>query len=362
MSSSTVEQPTAAAGQAEPSPQSSRRHPGVAILGLAVFLVITALGALTLGRYAVPLNETLRILLSFLIDIRPTWYEAEWSAVVDVRLPRVLLSCIVGASLALAGATMQAVFQNPLASPQMLGVSAGASFGGVLTILLGLGGFSLVFGSFLGGVVALALVLGVARLAPGAPLLVLVLAGTVVGAMFNAFVSFITYIADPDGELPSIVFWLMGSLAGADQTKVGIAAIPALVGAVVVFLLRWRMNILALGDEDARSLGIDPTRTRVLLLAVVALMVAGSVAVGGVIGWVGLVIPHLVRMLLGQDNRWVIPGSALLGASYLTLIDTLSRTMTSAELPLGILTAVIGAPFFVFLLIRNRNTLWSSRD
>lgn len=360
MSSSTVNPEAPEVTRAKPARR--RRHPAMAIAGLSVLLLVIAVGALTVGRYGVPLNETLRILLSSVINLEQTWYDSEWSAVIDVRLPRVLLSCIVGASLAMSGATMQAVFQNPLASPQMLGVSAGASFGGVLTILLGLGSLSLVAGSFLGGVLALAIVLAVARLAPGASLLVLVLAGTVVGAMFNAFVSFLTYVADPDGELPSIVFWLMGSLAGADPTKVWIAFVPAAIGAVVVILLRWRMNILALGDEDAHSLGINPCGTRVLLLAVVALMVAGSVAVGGVIGWVGLVIPHLARMIVGQDNRWVIPGSALLGAAYLTLIDTLSRTISSAELPLGILTAVIGAPFFVVLLIRNRNTLWSSND
>lgn len=360
MTSSKVNPETPEITRVEPTHR--RRHPGAAIIGLAVLLLVIAVGALTVGRYGVPLNETLRILLSSVINLEQTWYDSEWSAVIDVRLPRVLLACIVGASLALSGATMQAVFQNPLASPQMLGVSAGASFGGVLTILLGLGSLSLVAGCFLGGVLALAIVLSVARLAPGASLLVLVLAGTVVGAMFNAFVSFLTYVADPDGELPSIVFWLMGSLAGADPTKVWIAFVPAAIGAVAVMLLRWRMNILALGDEDAHSLGINPRGTRVLLLAVVALMVAGSVAVGGVIGWVGLVIPHLARMIVGQDNRWVIPGSALLGAAYLTLIDTLSRTISSAELPLGILTAVIGAPFFVVLLIRNRNTLWSSND
>lgn len=360
MTNSTVNPEAPEATRVEPARR--RCHPAVATAGLAVLMLVIAVGALTVGRYGVPLNETLRILLSSVSNLEQTWYDSEWSAVIDVRLPRVLLSCIVGASLALSGATMQAVFQNPLASPQMLGVSAGASFGGVLTILLGLGSLSLVAGSFLGGVLALAIVLAVARLAPGASLLVLVLAGTVVGAMFNAFVSFLTYVADPDGELPSIVFWLMGSLAGADLTKVSIAFVPAAIGAVVVMLLRWRMNILALGDEDAHSLGVNPRGTRVLLLAVVALMVAGSVAVGGVIGWVGLVIPHLARMIVGRDNRWVIPGSALLGAAYLTLIDTLSRTISSAELPLGILTAVIGAPFFVVLLIRNRNTLWSSND
>lgn len=359
MASSTAER---SAVETPVPPRRKPLPPGVVIGILALVCLSCMLGALAVGRYMVPLNETVRILFSLLFDLRQTWYDAEYAAVMDVRLPRVLVSCIVGASLALTGATMQAVFQNPLASSQMLGVSAGASLGGVLAILLGLGSVMLVAGSFIGGVLALVIVLGIARLSPGAPLLVIVLAGLVVGAMFNAFVSFITYVADPYDTLPSIVFWLMGSLASTDMTKVLIALIPALLGGTVVMMLRWRLNILALGDEDARSLGGDPRWLRTLLLGVVALMTAGAVAVGGVIGWVGLVIPHLARMLVGSDNRSVVPASALLGAAYLTLIDTLSRTITDAELPIGILTAIIGAPFFVLLLIRNRKQLWGTHD
>ncbi|MFI5720744.1 FecCD family ABC transporter permease [Nocardia sp. NPDC051750] len=358
MTSSAVE------GVAAPEVPAPRRtiadRKVLVIAGFTVLLVAVAIGALAIGRYTVPPNEIVRILLGQFLPIEPTWYPQERTVVLDVRLPRVLLSILLGAGLALTGAVMQAVFRNPLASAQVLGVSSGASFGGVLVLLAGFGGAALVGGAFLGGVVALVLVVTIARAVPGAPLLMIILGGTVVGAMFQAMVSFITYIADPYSELPSIVFWLMGSLATASYTKVLTAAIPIVAAALVVLALRWRLNILAMGDEDATALGLNPRRLRTLLLICVALITAGSVSVAGVVGWVGLVVPHLVRMMIGTDNRMVLPVSALLGAAYLTVIDTLSRSLSTAEIPIGILTAIIGAPFFVLLLIRNRARLWGS--
>lgn len=325
-----------------------------------VLLLVVAIGALAVGRYTVPPNEIVRILLGQFFPIEQTWYAQERTVVLDVRMPRVLLSILIGAGLALTGAIMQAVFRNPLASAQVLGVSSGASFGGVLILLTGLGGAALVGGAFGGGVLALLLVVAIARAVPGAPLLMIILGGTVVGAMFQAMVSFITYIADPYGELPSIVFWLMGSLATASYGKVLIAAVPIVTAGIVALALRWRLNILAMGDEDAVALGLNPGRLRLLLLLCVALITAGSVSVAGVVGWVGLVVPHLARMMVGTDNRIVLPVSVLLGACYLTVIDTLSRLVSTAEIPIGILTAIIGAPFFVVLLIRNRARLWGS--
>ncbi|WP_410874872.1 FecCD family ABC transporter permease [Nocardia sp. A7] len=356
MTSSSVDH---VAAPVDPAPRRFDRRM-LAVPGFFVLLIVVAIGALSVGRYGVPPNEIVRILLGQFLPIEQTWYPQESTVVLDVRLPRVLLSILLGAGLALTGAVMQAVFRNPLASAQVLGVSSGASFGGVLILLAGFGGAALVGGAFLGGVAALALVVAIARAVPGAPLLMIILGGTVVGAMFQAMVSFITYIADPYSELPSIVFWLMGSLATASYTKVLTAAIPIVAAGLVVLALRWRLNILAMGDEDATALGLAPKRLRNLLLVCVALITAGSVSVAGVIGWVGLVVPHLVRMMVGTDNRMVLPVSALLGASYLTLIDTLSRTISSTEIPIGILTAIIGAPFFVALLIRNRTRLWGS--
>lgn len=337
-----------------------RRRPWIPLTGFALLLIAVSVVALAVGRYTVPPNEVLRILLGQILPLRKTWFPQEYTVVVDVRLPRVLLAIIVGAGLALTGAVTQAVFRNPLASADILGVSSGASFGGALILMTGVGGATLVGGAFLGGVLALVIVLAIARAIPGGSLLMIILGGIVVGAMFNAMVSFITYTADPYSELPSIVFWLMGSLATASYAKVAIALVPIALSGVVVVALRWRLNILAMGDEDAASLGINPRRLRLVLLACVALMTAGAVAVSGVIGWVGLVVPHLVRMVVGTDNRVVLPASCLLGAGYLVLIDTLSRSVSSAELPLGILTALIGAPFFVLLLLRNRSTIWGA--
>ncbi|MGF7124450.1 iron complex transport system permease protein [Rhodococcus sp. BE178] len=239
-------------------------------------------------------------------------------------------------------------------SPQILGVSSGASFGGVLALVLGIGSTFLVGGAFLFGLVALGMVLLIGRSRSGGAILMIVLGGVVTSAFFSALVSFITYIADPYSTLPSIVFWLMGSLATADMAKVAVAAVPILLGAALILALRWRINILSLGDDDAASLRVNPGRLRAVLLMMVALMTAGAVAVSGVIGWVGLVVPHLARLWVGPDHRISMPTTFVLGAAYLTIIDTLSRTVSSGEIPLGILTAIIGAPVFVLLLRNSR--------
>ena len=188
----------------------------------------------------------------------------------------------------------------------------------------------------------------------------IVLGGVVVSAFFSALVSLQTYLADPYTELPAITFWLLGSLASASYAKVLTALIPFAVGAVTVFALRWRLNVLTLGDEDAQTLGVSPRVTRNILLIAVALLTAGAVAVSGAIGWVGLLVPHIARLIVGSDNRVLLPASMLIGGGYLTLVDTLSRSIVSTEVPLGILTAVIGAPFFIVLLTRFSKKVWAS--
>ncbi|MGW1098379.1 FecCD family ABC transporter permease [Streptomyces sp. NPDC002455] len=336
---------------------SARR--GLPRLSLLVLVTVVALAALALGRYVVPPNEVVRLLAGQVIPLDRTWTPAEQSVVLDVRLPRVLLSLLVGGGLALGGAALQGVFRNPLVSPDVIGVSSGASFGGVLGLLLGAGSAAVVGGAFAFGLVALVTVLLIGRLNSGSPILMIVLGGTVTGAFFTALVSFAKYLADPESELPSIVFWLLGSLATATYAKALTAAVPILLGAAVVLALRWRLNVLSLGDEDATALGVPPRSTRALLLTAVALMTAGAVAVAGLVGWVGLVVPHLARLWTGSDHRVQLPAAFLIGGAYLTAIDTLSRTITAAEMPLGILTAVIGAPFFVLLLARSRKRMWS---
>lgn len=342
---------------APPPPARSIRL--VACAGVPLLLVTVAIGALSVGKYTVPFDEVVRILVGQVLPLRQSWTDTEAITVLNVRLPRMLLGMLVGGGLALCGAVLQAAFRNPIVSPQILGVSSGASFGGALAIVLGLGPVALVAGAFVAGMAAMLAVFLVSRVHGAAPTLMIVLTGIVVGAFFTALVSLLIYIADPFSQLQSIVFWLLGSLATATTTKVMIVAAPVAVGSLLVLALRWRINILSLGDEDAASLGLRPGRLRWLLLTVVAAIVAGSVAVGGVIGWVGLLVPHLARLLVGPDHRIVLPVTLGLGAAYLTIVDTLTRTVLPGEIPLGVLTAVIGAPVFLVLLHRSRQRTWS---
>ena len=336
-----------------------RRHP---VLLSALLLAAVAVVSMAAGRYWVPPNEILRVLAGETAGLLPggadlvrrTWTDQEATVILDVRLPRVLLAFLVGGALALGGACLQALFRNPLVSPDIIGVTSGASFGGVLVLTLGLSGAWMVAGAFGFGLAALVIVLFLGRLGQGGRVLMIVLGGIVVAAFFNALVSFMTYIADPYSDLPSIVHWLLGSIAAASYGKVLIALVPVGIGALVVLALRWRLNVLSLGDDDAAALGVNPQRSRILLLCAVALMTAGTVAVAGAVGWVGLVVPHLARLWVGSDHRVLLPVSLLLGGTYLILIDTLSRSITSSEIPLGILTAIIGAPVFVALLARSQ--------
>lgn len=327
---------------------------------MTVVLVAVCLVSLSVGRFGVPLADVVRVLVGHVVPLHDGVSDVEQNVVLLVRLPRIVLGLLVGGGLAVAGAALQATFRNPLVSPEIIGVSSGASFGGALALLLGLGSAFLVGGAFLFGLAALALLFAITLGRGGAPMLMVVLAGVVTGSFFSALVSLLTYIADPYTTLPAIVFWLLGSLASATYAKVVVAVLPITAGVVVLMLLRWRINVLSLGDEDATALGLRPRRMRWIVLVACALVVAGSVAVSGVISWVGLVIPHLTRMWVGPDHRILLPVSFLMGGAYLTLIDTLARTVTASEVPLGVLTALIGAPMFFLLLRHNRDRIWDS--
>ncbi|MFP5072214.1 FecCD family ABC transporter permease [Pseudonocardia nantongensis] len=281
------------------------------------------------------------------------------AAVLNVRMPRILMGLLVGAGLALSGAAPQAVFRNPIVNAQIIGVSPGASFGGALAIVLGLGSAGLIGGAFLFGLAALGLVFVVSRSREGGQTLMIVLPGAVVGAFFSALVSLVTYFADPYNDLQAIVFWLLGSLATATPEKVVIVGVPEVLGTVLILSLRWRINVLSLGDDDAQTLGVLPGPLRWTLLVGVAAMVAGAVAVSGVIGWVGLVVPHLARLWVGPDHRILLPVTVALGGAYLVAVDTLTRWLTPGEIPVGVLTAVIGAPLFLVLLHRSRQRGWT---
>ena len=335
------------------------RRPPVAVPVAAVVLLAVMLGSLAVGRYAVPLPHVVEALLT--PGGSGGGVTATERDVVDlVRLPRVLLGVLVGGGLSVSGVALQAAFRNPLVSPQIIGVSSGASFGGALALFLGLGSLAVVTGAFALGLLALAVVFLVTVGDGGAPVLKIVLGGVVTGSFFAALVSLLTYVANPYDQLPTIVFWLLGSIATATFAKVSLAAVPVLAGTAVLGLLRWRINVLSLGDDDAAAVGIRPGPLRWTVLGAVTLVVAGAVAVSGVISWVGLVVPHLARMWVGPDHRVLLPVAFLSGGAFLVLIDTLARTVTAGEIPLGALTALVGAPAFIVLLRIHRERIWDS--
>ena len=318
-------------------------------LWLAGALVLGSFAALLIGPYPLGLIEAVSVLTG-----GETAGRAE-TVLLAIRLPRVAASLLVGAALAAAGACYQTIFRNPLVSPDILGVSAGAGLGAVLGIFLALPVAAIQLLGFAGGLGAVALVGFVAAaVKTGDRTLVLVLAGVVVGALAGAATSLLKVLADPYDQLPAITFWLLGSLAGVKAEDLVPAAPVVAAGLVPLVLLRWRINVLALGDEEARALGVEAGRLRLVVILCATLITASVVAVAGVVGWVGLVIPHIARMLVGPGFGRLLPAAALLGAGYMLAVDTLARTISAAEVPLGILTAVVGAPFFLWLLARGR--------
>lgn len=323
----------------------------VALLGLLVALALAGFG---IGRYPVGpglLGEYVWSQLTF-----AGWHgdPAVEHVIMAIRLPRVAAAVIIGAALSVAGVAYQGLLGNPLVSPDILGASTGAGFGASLAIILGLSIGGLHFLAFTGGLIAVVLAWWIGRMMRRDPILGLVLAGIVIGALFSAGTSFLKYVADPDKELPAITFWLMGGLNGVGLRDVIIVAIPISVSMAVLVALRWQLNVITFGDQTATSLGVDVRVIRVLVIAAATLLTSASVTIGGLIAWVGLVVPHLARLLIGPDHRVLIPASALGGACFVLLVDSLARTVLTMEVPLGILTALVGAPFLAILLTRDR--------
>ncbi len=279
------------------------------------------------------------------------------SIVFDIRLPRIVLGMLVGLGLSASGATLQAVFRNPLVDAFILGLSAGAAFGCALSVAL-VPALPIQVGAFIFSLIAAFLAFTLARTRREVPTLSLILSGVVVSAFFTALVSIIKFMVDPM-KLASIVFWLMGSLSQADWRAVRQAGPWILAGAVLIWLGRWRLNAMSMGDAEARALGVDVGRERGLFILAAAVTVAAAVSVTGIIGWVGLMIPHIVRMLVGPDHRRVIPLSMAAGASFMVLSDTVARTIVGGEIPVGIITTLFGAPFFIYLLKRGGAESWS---
>lgn len=338
----------------------NKKRVRVGCLGLfAVFFIVFSLSFLV-GRYPVNPLIALKILLSkFLSFISfgafslSGWTSAEEAVVVNIRFPRIASASLIGAALSVSGASYQGIFRNPMVSPDLLGASTGAGFGAALAILFGGGYFAITLSSFSFGLVAVFLALIVAGKSRIDSTLSLVLAGVMISSLFSSGTSLIKLMADTQEQLPAITYWLMGSLSSVKMKDLAFAFFPITIGLIPILLLRWRINLLTLNDDEARSMGIEVGKLRLIVILSATLVTAGSVAISGMIGWVGLVIPHFSRLIYGDDYSITLPSSALLGATFLLLVDDLARIVSSAEIPLGILTSFVGAPVFLFLIVRG---------
>lgn len=334
----------------------SKRRNG-RILGLLVFFIFCFFASFFLGRYPITPKELIEVVASRILPIEKTWTSAVEHVIFQVRLPRVLLAALIGAGLSCAGAAYQGIFQNPMVSPSVLGASAGAAFGAALGLFFSMNYGEITVLAFLFGIGAVLLVCLIGSRVRQNQTLGLVLAGMMVGSLFSSAVSFLKLVADTNNTLPAITYWLMGSLSGTRMRDLVFAAPLLIVGMAVVYLMRWKINVLTLGEEEAKCIGVDTKRVRWIVVGAATLITAAAVSVSGLIGWVGLVIPHLARMLVGNDYRKMVPASLLLGASYMMVVDNVSRLLLAKEIPIGILTAFIGAPFFLYLILKEGNSL-----
>ncbi|MBS6195401.1 MAG: iron ABC transporter permease [Clostridiales bacterium] len=321
---------------------------------LAMLLIMTGIVFLSfwIGYYPLSPSQVITAFLSkfhYSGEILPQAVTIFW----NIRLPRILSAMFIGASLAVAGSTYQGMFRNPLVSPDILGVSSGASLGAAFAILNGVSNWVIQISAFAGGILAVAASCLISRKSAHSHTLSLVLSGSMIMALCNAGVTMIKYVADPNDVLQQITFWLMGSLTKTNMESLGWSIFPMIAGLLIIFILRWRINLLTLDEEEAKSLGIHIRRYRLIFIIASTLLSASAVCLGGLIGWVGLMIPHMARALVGVDYGRLIPASAILGAGYLVLMDDLARSILSMELPLGVVTSIVGVPFFVYLIIKR---------
>jgi iron complex transport system permease protein len=323
------------------------------VAGLILLPIIVAIISLYLGRYGVSPWEGIKIMLSQVFPIDQTWTDVQESVIINLRFPRILLGMLVGGGLAISGASFQGMFRNPLVSPDILGVSAGAGFGACVGILIANESLLIQTMAFASGLLAVLLAYTVSRTKRGTSILMLVLSGVIAQAFFTALIGITKYVADPEEQLPAIVYWLLGSLSGTSYTDLLWGAPPILLGTIILLMLRWRINLLSLGDEEAQALGINTKATRWIIIIAATVITASSVALCGMVGWIGLVIPHMGRMLVGPNHKVLLPTCFSLGALALVVIDDVARAATAQEIPLSILTAIIGAPFFAYLLRRT---------
>lgn len=331
----------------------NNKIPKIISMFLFVLPIVVFVFSLMIGEFYLGAGAVWQILLNKIVPMDKTWTPLAENIILQVRLPRVVAAMLVGAGLSVSGAVFQGIFRNPLASPYTLGVSNGAGFGAALAILFlnslfATQAFALIF-----SLVAVALTFLLSSKAKNSTI-TMVLGGVIVGSLFSALVSLIKFIADPFEKLPAIVFWLMGSLSSVSPTLLFVSLPLFIVFITIIWQYRWRLNVMSLGDEEARSYGVDVRRERAIIIICCSIITAAAVSIAGVIGWVGLVIPHIGRMLVGPDFRKLLPTSICLGSSYLLLIDDLCRTLTTVEIPLGVITAIVGTPLFAYFMFREK--------
>jgi iron complex transport system permease protein len=326
-------------------------------LTAAVFLLLALFVlSLTIGHFPVPPLTAMSILFSKFFALTPHWAPKMEIVILQVRLPRILAASLIGAGLSCSGAAYQGMFRNPMVSPDILGVSTGASFGAALSLYLCKSLVVTQLSAFVFGMIAVGItyMIGVLFSKGGVPILIMILSGIIVGTLFNSFISIVTLVADVNNTLPSITFWMMGSLATISINDIAVAAVPILFGMAGIVLLRWNLNVMAFGDEEARAMGVRTNLLRFFLVCFATLVTAAGVAIGGVISLVGLIVPHMARFVVGPNYRYLIPASIVMGAAFLLAVDDLTRILFLSEIPIGIVTSILGAPLFLYLLLRSR--------
>lgn len=321
-----------------------------------VLLLITILISFNVGRYRVSIDNVIKILFQNVFHFEKTWEDVYETIVWNVRVPRIIAAMLVGAALSISGATYQGLFKNPMVSPDILGASAGASVGACFMMLLNHNGIVIQISAFVFGLVAVMLAYSLSKVISKSAdtVLMLVLCGLIVSTLFQAFVSIIKYVADTDSQLPEITYWLMGSIAKVTYKDILLFLIPFLLGIVPIMMIRWQLNVMSFGEDEAKAMGINVRLIRLICIVCSTILTAGVVSIAGTIGWVGLMIPHLVRFIVGPNNDKLIPMSLLTGALFMLIVDNICRAALAYEIPLGVLTSLLGAPFFILILYKHR--------
>lgn len=334
----------------------------LSIIFKAVLYILMPVAAIiismTIGRYSVSLKEVILSLGQAFGFVQDAVSSEAYTVVIHLRIPRAVAAAFVGAGLATSGAAYQGVFKNPLVNSGLLGVSNGAAFGAALAIIFFGGALSTNISAFIFGIIAMGLSYWIAKIYKTVPTIMLILGGTIVSSIFSALLTMLKSIADTANELPAIVYWTMGSVASV-QYKDFWALIPVISGILIILIFSYEINVISIGEKEARTMGINVKRSKTLIITAATLSTAGAVCLSGVVGWVGLVIPHIGRMIAGNDNRKLIPLSMSIGAVFMVIIDTVSRSLTTSEIPLSVLTSLIGAPFFIYLLKKTKGGGWA---